>query len=143
MMVSGLAHAVDFRDSRQSIEQHHRPIDEGCCVWCDSSYWTQQGVRYSLEEETPLVPTIRGDQRSRRCSMALEPTTQAFINSLGGPPLSQLSPEIAHQVLTDLQSQPIELQDAQIEDAVWPVGSTGENGIRIGRQVCTGSNGSR
>ena len=46
--------------------------------------------------------------------MALEPTTQAFINSLGGPPLSQLSPEIAHQVLTDLQSQPIELQDAQI-----------------------------
>jgi hypothetical protein len=27
--------------------------------------------------------------------MALEPTTQAFINSLSGPPLSQLSPEAA------------------------------------------------
>jgi hypothetical protein len=49
--------------------------------------------------------------------MALEPTTQAFINSLSGPPLSQLSPAEAHKVLTDLQS-PIQLQDAQIEDAV-------------------------
>ena len=71
--------------------------------------------------------------------MALEPTTQAFINSLGGPPLSQLSPEIAHQVLTDLQSQPIELQDAQIEDAVWPVGPTGETRIRIVRPASAGS----
>jgi acetyl esterase len=71
--------------------------------------------------------------------MALEPTTQAFINSLGGPPLSQLSPEIAHQVLTDLQSQPIELQDAQIEDALWPVGPTGETRIRIVRPASAGS----
>jgi acetyl esterase len=71
--------------------------------------------------------------------MALEPTTQAFINSLGGPPLSQLSPEIAHQVLTDLQSQPIELQDAQIEDPVWPVGPTGETRIRIVRPASAGS----
>jgi acetyl esterase len=66
--------------------------------------------------------------------MALETTTQAFINSLiGGPPLSQLSPAQAHQVLTDLQSQPIPLQDAQIEDTVWPVGPTGETRIRIVR----------
>src|SRR6478735_11538452 len=63
--------------------------------------------------------------------MALEPTTQAFINSLSGPPLSQLSPAEAHKVLTDLQSQPIELEDAQIEDTVWPVGPTGETRIRI------------
>jgi acetyl esterase len=63
--------------------------------------------------------------------MALEPTTQAFINSLSGPPLSQLSPAEAHKVLTDLQSQPVELQDAQIEDAVWPIGPTGQTRIRI------------
>jgi acetyl esterase len=65
--------------------------------------------------------------------MALEPTTQAFIDSLGGPPLSQLSPAQAHKVLTDLQSQPIQLQDAQIEDVVWPIGPTGETRIRIVR----------
>jgi acetyl esterase len=63
--------------------------------------------------------------------MALEPTTQAFINSLSGPPLSQLSPAEAHKVLTDLQSQPIPLQAAQIEDVVWPIGPTGETRVRI------------
>jgi acetyl esterase len=71
--------------------------------------------------------------------MSLEPTTQAFINSLSGPPLSQLTPEQAHKVLTDLQSQPIALQDAQIEDAVWPVGPTGETRIRIVRPAGTGA----
>src|SRR5262245_41176853 len=65
--------------------------------------------------------------------MRLEPTTQAFINSLSGPPLSQLSPAAAHKVLTDLQSQPIRLPDAQIEDVVWPVGPTGQTRIRIVR----------
>ena len=65
--------------------------------------------------------------------MRLEPTTQSFIDSLSGPPLSQLSPADAHKVLTDLQSLPVELQDAQIEDAVWPVGPTGETRIRIVR----------
>ena len=71
--------------------------------------------------------------------MTLEPTTQAFINSLSGPPLSQLSPADAHQVLTGLQSQPIQLQDAQIEDTVWPVGPTGETRIRIVRPASTGA----
>ena len=65
--------------------------------------------------------------------MTLEPTTQTFINSLSGPPLFQLSAEDAHKVLTDLQSQPTELQDAKIEDTVWPVGPTGETRIRIVR----------
>ena len=65
--------------------------------------------------------------------MALEPTTQAFIDSLKGPPLSHLSPDEAHKVLTDLQSQPIELQEANIEDTVWPIGPTGETRIRIVR----------
>jgi acetyl esterase len=71
--------------------------------------------------------------------MTLEPTTQAFINSLSGPPLSQLSPTEAHQVLTGLQSQPIQLQDAQIEDTVWPVGPTGETRIRIVRPATAGA----
>jgi acetyl esterase len=65
--------------------------------------------------------------------MTLEPIAQAFINSLTGPPLSQLSPADAHKVLTDLQSLPVPLQDAHIEDTVWPVGPTGETRIRIVR----------
>lgn len=71
--------------------------------------------------------------------MTLEPTTQTFINSLNGPPLSQLSPAAAHKVLTDLQSQPIPLQDAQIEDVVWPVGPTGQTRIRIIRPATAGA----
>jgi len=63
--------------------------------------------------------------------MTLDPTTQGFIDSLTGPPLSQLAPADAHKVLTDLQSLPIPLQEAQIEDVVWPVGPTGETRIRI------------
>jgi acetyl esterase len=65
--------------------------------------------------------------------MTLEATTQSFIDSLSGPPLSQLTPAEAHKVLTDLQSLPTSLQDAQIEDVVWPVGPTGETRIRIVR----------
>jgi len=71
--------------------------------------------------------------------MTLEPMTQAFINSLNGPPLSQLSPAAAHKVLTDLQSQPIPLLDAQIEDVVWPVGPTGQTRIRIVRPAEAGT----
>lgn len=65
--------------------------------------------------------------------MSLEPTTQQFIDGLSGPQLYELSPEDAHQVLTELQAQPVELQDAKIEDTVWPVGPTGETRIRIVR----------
>ncbi len=65
--------------------------------------------------------------------MALEPTTQSFLGGLSGPPLNQLEPSVAHKVLTDLQSQPTQLQDANIEDTVWPVGPTGETRIRIVR----------
>ncbi|NUP08264.1 MAG: alpha/beta hydrolase [Polyangiaceae bacterium] len=65
--------------------------------------------------------------------MALEPITQSFIGSLSGPPLHDLDPAEAHKVLTDLQSQPTELQDAKIEDTIWPVGPTGETRIRIVR----------
>jgi acetyl esterase len=65
--------------------------------------------------------------------MRLEPTTQKFIDSVKGPPLYELDAGAAHAVLTDLQSQPIELQDAHIEDVVWPVGPTGSTRIRIVR----------
>ena len=65
--------------------------------------------------------------------MTLEPTTQQFINGLSGPSPQQLGPRDAHNALTSLQSQPIALQDAVIEDTVWPVGPTGQTRIRITR----------
>ncbi len=72
--------------------------------------------------------------------MSLEPTTQSFIDSLSGPPLSQLTPRDAHAVLTDLQSQPSKLEDANIEDTIWPVGPTGETRIRIVRPAAAKPN---
>ena len=66
--------------------------------------------------------------------MTLEPTTQKFIDSLAGaPPLSTLSPEAAHKVLTDLQSRPVAMRPADLEDTTWPVGPTGSTRIRIVR----------
>jgi acetyl esterase len=64
--------------------------------------------------------------------MHLEPTTQKFIDSLAGaPPLSTLPPAAAHKVLTDLQSKPVAMRPADIEDTTWPVGPTGTTRIRI------------
>lgn len=66
----------------------------------------------------------------------LEPKTQAFIDALakaGGPPLYELSPAEAHQVLTDLQSQPVDKLPADITDTTFPVGPTGSTRIRIVR----------
>lgn len=68
--------------------------------------------------------------------MPLEPTTQKFIDALaasGAPPLWQLEPAAAHAVLTDLQSQPVDLVPADIEDTTFPVGPTGSTRIRIVR----------
>ena len=65
---------------------------------------------------------------------SLEPTAQRFIDSLAGaPPLSTLTPEAAHAVLTDLQAKPVPMRPADIEDTVWPVGPTGTTKIRIVR----------
>lgn len=62
----------------------------------------------------------------------LEPATQKFIDGLAGiPPLYTLSAKAAHQALTDVQSQPIALRDADISDLEWPVGPTGSTRIRI------------
>ncbi|HEX8272461.1 MAG TPA: alpha/beta hydrolase [Longimicrobiaceae bacterium] len=75
------------------------------------------------------VDPASGAPRSR-----LEPIAQAFIDSLAGsPPLWSLSAEAAHAVLTDLQSQPVPLLPADIEDTEWPVGPTGSTRIRIVR----------
>jgi acetyl esterase len=67
-------------------------------------------------------------------AMTLEPTTQKFIDSLAGAtPLYQLEPAAAHKVLTDLQSAPVPLRPADIQDVVWPVGPLGSTRIRIVR----------
>jgi acetyl esterase len=64
----------------------------------------------------------------------LEPVAQRFIDSLAGsPPLSTLSPDAAHKVLTDLQAKPVAMRPADIEDTTWPVGPTGTTKIRIVR----------
>jgi acetyl esterase/lipase len=91
------------------------------------------GAGPDVGEFLTLCQEIRGPSDAVDQDMTLEPTTQAFIDGLRGPPLSQLSPAQAHQVLTDLQSLPVQLQSAQIEDTVWRVGPTGETRVRIVR----------
>ncbi|MBC7841707.1 MAG: alpha/beta hydrolase [Gemmatimonadaceae bacterium] len=64
----------------------------------------------------------------------LEPVTQQFIDSVAdGQPLYTMEAKAGHQVLTDLQSKPVPLRPADIEDVVWPVGPTGSTRIRIVR----------
>jgi acetyl esterase len=64
----------------------------------------------------------------------LEPITQAFIDSLamkGGPPIYTLPIADARAVLDSLQSGPIDVLPADIEDQVLPVGPTGSVGVRM------------
>ena len=64
--------------------------------------------------------------------LPLEPATQRFLDGLAGaPPTWSLSPAAAHQGLTDLQSKPVPMRAADIEDTTWPVGPTGTTRIRI------------
>ena len=71
---------------------------------------------------------------STAAPMRLEPVTQRFIDSVAdAPPLWTMSGEAGHQVLTDLQSKPVPLRPADIEDTTWPVGPTGTTRIRIVR----------
>ena len=66
--------------------------------------------------------------------LPLEPATQRFLDGLAGaPPTWSLSPAAAHQGLTDLQSKPVPMRAADIEDTTWPVGPTGTTRIRIVR----------
>jgi acetyl esterase len=76
-------------------------------------------------------PTAR---RPAASGSSLEPTTRQFIDSLAElPPLSTLSPDAAHELLTDLQAKPVRMRPADIEDTTWPVGPTGTTKIRIVR----------
>ena len=69
---------------------------------------------------------------------AVEPKTQAFLDSLvGAPPLYTLSYEAAHAVLTDLQAKPVDKPEADVTDVEWPVGPTGSTRIRIVRPTHT------
>jgi acetyl esterase/lipase len=71
---------------------------------------------------------------STAAPMRLEPVTQQFIDSVAdAPPLYEMTAEAGHQVLTDLQSKPVPLRPAEIEDTTWPVGPTGSTRIRIVR----------
>ena len=66
--------------------------------------------------------------------MPLEPATQKFVDGLAGaPPTWSLSPAAAHKGLTDLQSKPVAMRPADVEDTTWPVGPTGTTRIRIVR----------
>jgi acetyl esterase len=64
---------------------------------------------------------------------ALEPSTQAFIDSLSGPPIYTLAPESARAVLVSAQRAPVEKSPATVEDSTFPVGPTGSVRIRIVR----------
>lgn len=66
----------------------------------------------------------------------LEPTTQAFVDSLAaqkGKPLYELSYQDARKVLEDAQAKPVKKLPADIEDKVLPVGPTGEVPVRVYR----------
>ncbi|QJR34066.1 alpha/beta hydrolase [Gemmatimonas groenlandica] len=91
------------------------------------------------ELDAPRAPTKGSIAAPRKSDIPeapsrLEPATQRFIDGLVGvPPLYTLSPQAAHQALTDLQSQPIPLRPADITDMEWPVGPTGSTRVRIVR----------
>jgi acetyl esterase len=71
--------------------------------------------------------------------MVVEPRTRTWLDDLaaasaGSPPLYELSPQDARQVLRDVQaSVPVDLMPADIEDRVIEGGPTGEVRIRIVR----------
>jgi len=66
----------------------------------------------------------------------LEPATQAFIDAIaaaGGKPLYALSHAEARNVLDTLQAESVPSAPTTVEDAVFPVGPTGQVKVRIVR----------
>jgi acetyl esterase len=63
----------------------------------------------------------------------LEPTTQAFVDSLaGGQPIQTLSPTEARDVLSSVQkAADVKLPDVQIKDVTLQLGPTGSVDIRV------------
>ena len=81
---------------------------------------------------TPASSAGSARSASMAAPMRLEPATQRFIDSVAdAPPLYTMNAKDGHQVLTDLQSKPVPLRPADIEDTEWPVGPTGSTRIRI------------
>jgi len=71
-------------------------------------------------------------------NIILEPTTQAFVDSLAaqkGKPIYELSYKDARKLLEDAQDKPVTKLPADIEDKVLPVGPTGEVSVRIFRPL--------
>ena len=64
---------------------------------------------------------------------ALEPRTQAFVDSLGGAPIYTLTPDAARAEFASAQNIPVPKPDAIIEDMTFPVGPTGSVEVRIVR----------
>lgn len=86
--------------------------------------------------ERAAVPASRVTMARTR----LEPATRRFIDRLtGAPPLHGLDPAMARAFLRDIQSRPVALRPADIEDTTWPVGPDGATRVRIYRpQGATG-----
>ncbi|MCI2416019.1 alpha/beta hydrolase [Saccharopolyspora sp. K220] len=72
---------------------------------------------------------------AKPATTAVEPRTQEWLDQLaaaGGPPIYELSPQDAREVLRAAQrSVPVELMPADVEDRMIPGGPTGEVSIRI------------
>lgn len=68
--------------------------------------------------------------------VVIEPIMKIFlddINSQSGTPIYELTPDEARNVLLNVQTIPIKILPADIEDIKIPVGPTGETSIRIVR----------
>jgi acetyl esterase len=68
--------------------------------------------------------------------MAMCPMTQTFLDELAAgnlPPLYALTPDGARKTLVALQSKPVTVPDAAIEDRTLPIGPTGATRVRIVR----------
>lgn len=90
----------------------------------------------SLTAAAPPPPPLPADAFPPAAQ--LEPTTQAFIDSLaakGGPPIYALPIAAARAFLDTLQSGPIDVLPADVDDEVLPVGPTGHVGVRIVRPL--------
>jgi acetyl esterase len=73
---------------------------------------------------------------AKRNKPVLDPTTQAFIDSLeaaGGKPIYTLSYADARKILEDAQAINVRKLPAEIEEKVFPVGPTGQVSVRIYR----------
>ncbi len=70
--------------------------------------------------------------------MPIDPPTQAFLDTLSGPPIDTLSPAEARAVLTRLQAGVIPRPPADVVDPVLPVGPTGRVRVRVVRPLGEG-----